>query len=244
MWARKTIPESQAIWKHCSATHLKTSRLYRIVLSTSKTDPSPVRIAVSPFWDTKGIWRTADTRSCHPRVGNLFVLPFLPVFNSNSSWHEVQKDEIMGEPRNEHPDVCTVYLLIYSVCHDMLSECMNHVRIWRILIRYIQICFPNAVAWNMNCCHCGHHSATEDNLKLTTLLPFPLPSQWCQRKMVEFKQRLLRKQDGYSIWKITESMESSNVYIYIIIYRATRTYPRIEFMMNAQISTKTTTYVP
>lgn len=201
MWARKTIPESQAIWKHCSATHLKTSRLYRIVLSTSKTDPSPVRIAVSPFWDTKGIWRTADTRSCHPRVGNLFVLPFLPVFNSNSSWHEVQKDEIMGEPRNEHPDVCTVYLLIYSVCHDMLSECMNHVRIWRILIRYIQICFPNAVAWNMNCCHCGHHSATEDNLKLTTLLPFPLPSQWCQRKMVEFKQRLLRKQDGYSIWK-------------------------------------------
>lgn len=44
--------------------------------------------------------------------------------------------------------------------------------------------------------------------------------------------------------KITESMESSNVYIYIIIYIELQEHTRIEFMMNAQISTKTTTYVP
>ena len=91
MLFRKATPESQTILKHCLATNLKTSPNYTVLFCQLQTDPSPLRIAVSPFWDTKGIWRTADTRSCHPRVGNLFVLPFLPVFNSNSSWHELKR---------------------------------------------------------------------------------------------------------------------------------------------------------
>ena len=87
----------------------------------------------------------------------------------------------------------------------------------------------------MNCCHCGHHSATDDNLKLTTLLPFPLPSPWCQRKLVDFKQRLPRKHDGYSKWKIhwidgilkyIYIYISISIYIYIYIYIYINMYTR------------------